>query len=76
MSAFTPKKYKVLSDRVIGTTTHAVVGDIVYSAKGYDYGVSSDDTRHTGIPHVSVSKEEDGDYPFFTIPSRDLELVG
>lgn len=49
--------------------------DTVYQCKGYDYGTANDDTRLTGIHHVSVTLKEDGDYPFFTIPSEDLEEV-
>lgn len=49
------------------------VGDVVYDCKSHDYGCANDDTRLTGIEHVSVTLKEDGDYPFFTIPSGDLE---
>lgn len=48
-------------------------GTAVYSCNGYDYGCSSDDTRYTGIPHVSVTLKETGDYPFFTVPEHLLE---
>lgn len=48
-------------------------GTIVYMARNHDYGLASDDTRSTGIQHVSVTLDPSGDYPFFTIPVRDLE---
>lgn len=51
------------------------VGTIVYRVGGHDYGCAGEDTRHTGIEHVSVTLDPDGGYPFFTIPKRDLEEV-
>lgn len=51
------------------------VGDIVYDSAKHDYGLANDDTRITGIEHVSVTFKEDGDYPFFTIPRADLEEI-
>lgn len=49
--------------------------DTVYQCKGHDYGLASDDSRATGIEHVSVTLDPTGDYPFFTIPKTDLEEV-
>lgn len=49
--------------------------DFVYNQKGYDYGLSSDDSTMTGIEHISVTLNSDGDYPGFTIPIEDLEPV-
>lgn len=67
------KKYKIIrSDRA---AKDVEVGTIVYDSAKHDYGLSSDDTRMTGIYHVSVTLNEDGDYPFFTIPFVDLEEV-
>lgn len=48
-------------------------GETVYRCTGHDYGCANDDTAMTGIPHISVTKEASGDYPFFTIPLCDLE---
>jgi hypothetical protein len=50
-------------------------GTTVYKCAKYDYGLSSDDTCSTGVEHVSVTLDPTGDYPFFTIPLRDLEIV-
>ena len=67
-------KYKIIrSDRAANKDVK--VGDLVHSCKGYDYGCSSDDTRITGIEHISVTLDENGDYPFFTIPDEDLERL-
>lgn len=63
-------KYNLLQDRF----EHAA-GTIVYALKAYDYGLSSDDTHSTGIEHISVTENENGGYPFFTIPVADLEIL-
>ena len=38
------------------------------------YGCASDDSRITGVEHVSVSVNESGE-PFFTIPRADVERL-
>ena len=70
--AWTPKKYVVLSDRTIRGESFVKKGDYVYDQKGYDYGLASDDTRMTGVEHVTVTLNENGDYPGFTIPRNHL----
>lgn len=65
--------YRVLKDSVLNSTARA--GTIVYAGRGYDYGLASDDTRATGIEHVSVTLKRSGDYPTFTVPLRDLEKI-
>lgn len=50
-------------------------GTLVYDSAKYDYGCSSDDTRITGVKHISVTFKENGDYPFFTIPKYILEEI-
>jgi hypothetical protein len=47
-------------------------GSIIYRAKGYDYGLSSDDARMTGKPHTSMTLEPSGNYPSFTVPDEDF----
>jgi hypothetical protein len=49
------------------------VGQIVYLGRDF-YGVSSDDTRATGIEHMAIADNESG-YPFFTIPCADVERL-
>ena len=51
------------------------VGDIVVKCKMHDYGLASDDTRITGIEHVSVTKDPEGGWPSFTIPKAHLEQL-
>lgn len=51
------------------------VGTICYDFMRHDYGLASDDTRITGVPHVSVTLDPDGGYPSFTIVATDLEEV-
>jgi hypothetical protein len=70
---YEPKAFRVKAQRVLSGVTYAEAGDVVFDQKGYDYGLASDDTRMTGIYHVSVTKKPDGDYPGFTIPRDDLE---
>lgn len=47
-------------------------GTTVYLASQFDYGLARDDTNHTGVQHVSVTLNPEGDYPFFTVPEQDL----
>jgi hypothetical protein len=69
------KEYRVIrADRAADKSIK--VGDIVYDSKGHDYGCANDDTRMTGIEHQSVTLDDCGDYPFFTIPKMDLEVIG
>lgn len=66
-----PQAYKVLKDSKLNPEAKA--GTIVYRQSGHDYGLSSDDTRATGVEHISVTLKRSGGYPGFTIPRRDLE---
>ncbi len=50
-------------------------GTVVYDQKYHDYGLSSDDTRQTGVEHVTVTLKPDGDYPGFTVPKHQLEPI-
>lgn len=50
-------------------------GSNVYELVCYDYGLANDDTRTTGIPHMSVTLKPDGGYPSFTIPEYLLKMV-
>jgi hypothetical protein len=68
------KKFTVLNT-ALAADSEVKVGDTVYEAQMHDYGLARDDTRHRGFEHVSVTFEEDGGYPFFTIPLRDLKEV-
>lgn len=66
-------KFKTLKDAE--NEPKAKAGTTVYSPRMHDYGLASDDTRFTGIKHVSVTLDADGSYPVFTIPERDLERL-
>lgn len=68
-------KYRVKQDRIVRGETWVKAGETVYTQKGYDYGLARDDTNMTGIQHVSVTLNADGDYPGFTIPRDDLEVL-
>ena len=64
------KKYILIEDRF----GHKA-GTVVYDQKGWDYGLSSDDTRCTGVEHISVTLKSDGDYPGFTVPLYQLKAI-
>jgi hypothetical protein len=48
-------------------------GSIVFKSTVYDYGLAAEDTKDTGIMHVSVSQKKDGCYPLITVPVYKLE---
>lgn len=64
-------RFRLLRDAA--NEPEAVAGTIVYGCAHHDYGLASDDTRATGVPHMSVTLNSDGSYPFFTVPERDAE---
>lgn len=66
-------KFEVLVDA--SNEVKAKAGTVVYSPRMHDYGLAGDDTRLTGIQHVSVTLEPDGGYPVFTIPEKDLKRL-
>lgn len=68
------KMYRLLADSKI--SPEVKTGAVVYDILGYDYGLARDDTMMTGVPHVSVTTDENGGYPSFTIPKADLEEIG
>ena len=65
--------YKLLKDSDLQPDAKA--GSTVYSIRGWDYGLASDDTRATAIHHTSVTLDPDGGYPSFTIPTNHLERI-
>ncbi len=66
-----PKAFTMLADSRL--EPKAVKGSMVYAITGHDYGLASDDTRLTGVKHMSVTLNADGSYPFFTVPESSLE---
>ena len=50
-------------------------GTTVYACSGYDYGCARDDTEDTGEPHISVTLDSEGNYPFFTCPISSLQEI-
>lgn len=67
------KKYVLTED--YHTSHDAKAGTFVYLCEKADYGLARDATRMSGEEHVSVTLKEDGDYPFFTYPTRLLKEV-
>lgn len=50
-------------------------GSVVYKFMKYDYGLSRTDTTLSGVPHVSVTMDETGDYPFYSVPESILVAI-
>lgn len=65
------RSYIMLHDSKIEPSVLA--GTIVYDTAKYDYGLARDDTYFTGVEHMSVSLNPDGDYPFFTVPVMHVQ---
>lgn len=70
-----PQAYTVLHTRTIRDEVMAKAGDTVYATTMHDYGLASDDTRITGMQHISVSLNPKGAHPFFTIPVAHLRNI-
>lgn len=75
MSPERPHRYRVKAAREIRGELFASPGDVVYLCLMHDYGSANDDHRLTGLAHLSVTKDANGGYPFFTIPAADLEYL-
>ena len=67
------KAFVMLTDS--GIEPAARKGTTVYRCSKPDYGCASDDTRHTGIAHISLTLDPTGDYPFFTHRYDQVEEV-
>lgn len=65
--------YKLTCYRLKVPYNNLPIGTLVYERNSWDYGLASDDTRFTGVEHISVTLKSNGDYPGFTIPKQDLE---
>lgn len=50
-------------------------GTVVYRCTVYDMGLADWDSMNTGDVYISVSTNEDGTYPIFTVDVRDLEII-
>ena len=66
-----PRFFILLSDSKIEPGVKE--GMTVYECVKHDYGSASQDTRLTGVKHISVTLDKDGDYPFFTHPAHQLQ---
>lgn len=64
------KKYELTQDRL----GHPA-GTICYECHMCAYGLTSDDERFTGTPHMFMTLDENHGYPGFTVPSYMLREV-
>ena len=69
----TPERYRLMKDSKL--EPEAKAGTTVYRCLMHDYSMADLDRRMTGVPHISVTLRQDGDYPFFTVPEPDLERI-
>ncbi len=67
-------KYRMLADSTL--EPKATRGTTVFSIRSHDYGLANDDARATGRHHTSVTLDPGGGYPFFTVPTDELEMIG
>lgn len=71
--------YRVIKDwNVGGDLDDSVVlrpGMILFALSQTDYGSAWLHTAVDKEPYVSVTADENGDYPFYTVPLRILERV-
>lgn len=67
------KSFTILRNSRSSTPTS--IGDVVYKCIKGDYGSASQDTRMTGIRFISLTYDENGGYPFFTIPFDDVTEI-
>lgn len=47
-------------------------GSIVFACIQPDYGMATSDSFAMGEPHIAVTLDPTGDYPFWTVPMRVL----
>ena len=73
MNLRSPRSFRLTTacHRRDGTTVPA--GTVVYEFRYTDYGLANDDTRATGVEHVSVTLDAEGKWPSFTVPKSHLE---
>ncbi len=64
--------YYIITNERASMPDWIVTGQRVYPGADF-YGIASDDSRATGIDHISMSVNESGE-PFFTIPRADVNV--
>lgn len=67
------KAFLMLADSAI--EPKATKGTIVYDFIQHDYGLANDDTRMTGVKHVSVTLDKHGVGQSFTVPETALKAI-
>lgn len=69
------KKYIVTAPRHVSGELKADINEVVYDCVLSDFGGADDDTRLLGYPHTSVTHDPNGGYPYFTIPTSDIQEI-
>ncbi len=62
------KTYRLRRDRF-----EHKAGAVAYEFWGHDYGCRREDERVTGQPHMTMTSHANGEGPFWTCPTADLE---
>lgn len=71
-----PRKYRIRRFNQMGLELPARPDDnIVYQLLYHDYGAADKATYEMHIPHLAVTLKASGDYPYFVMAKRDLELL-
>lgn len=68
-----PAKYRIKDTPVMDPPVNK--GDVVYACTQDDFDTAISMSQITGIHHVSVTLDPTGDYPFFPIPTHNLEQM-
>jgi hypothetical protein len=66
--------YRLTESHTLAGKTYEA-GLTVYLCTRGDYGSSSQDTFLTGVEHWSMTLDEKGDYPYFTVPVTKLAAI-
>ena len=68
-----PRSFRLTTARHLRGGTTVPADTVVYEFRYTDYGLANDDTRATGVEHVSVTLDAEGKWPSFTVPKSHLE---
>lgn len=72
-----PKKFEAL-EVPVNSGAHGVgikQGAIIYDCSLHDYGCANDDTRAFREHYASFTLDPEGNYPFFTLPTRCVKEI-
>lgn len=71
----TIQAYILLEDFEVPGDPALIKGTVVYRCIQGTYGVVTYDSRMTGKPHIAITLDPDGGYPFVVVPASILAAV-